>query len=260
MTCGVQLGRRGAAHQELAHPRPGGRQRRSPRAPMAALGSGAHLRRGRRFVRHAARSERPNLGTFAFCAAGSESIGRQCSSHGCGRTRRRQPSRSAGSRPDGRFAASAVPVTTQRPDEASTQVEADTAEQTPGAATAGTEALVERCREVNAGARGRPSAVLAACRPAIEAEPPGGRYPGDGWPARRSISAARPRRGIGREGPCGSTAIWPTPTSSWAGRNKRWKTCRGQGCLQEISGTCSHGSPRRRAARDFGEPVAAEGV
>jgi len=66
---------------------------------------------------------------------------------------------------------SAVPVTTQRPDEASTQVEADTAEQTPGAATAGTEALVERCREVNAGARGRPSAVLAACRPAIEAEP-----------------------------------------------------------------------------------------
>lgn len=66
---------------------------------------------------------------------------------------------------------SAVPVATPAPDEASAQVEADTAEQAPGTATAGTEALAERCREVNAGGRGRPSAVLAACRPAIEADP-----------------------------------------------------------------------------------------
>jgi tetratricopeptide (TPR) repeat protein len=65
----------------------------------------------------------------------------------------------------------AVPVSTQASDEASAQVEAETAEQAPGAATAGTEALAERCREANAGGRGRPSAVLAACRPAIEAEP-----------------------------------------------------------------------------------------
>jgi CheY-like chemotaxis protein len=35
----------------------------------------------------------------------------------------------------------------------------------------GAEALGERCRKADAGGKGRPTAVLAACRPAIEAEP-----------------------------------------------------------------------------------------
>jgi tetratricopeptide (TPR) repeat protein len=40
---------------------------------------------------------------------------------------------------------------------------------TLGSATPGTAG--ERCRKVDAGGKGRPTAVLAACRPAIEAEP-----------------------------------------------------------------------------------------
>jgi tetratricopeptide (TPR) repeat protein len=37
--------------------------------------------------------------------------------------------------------------------------------------TPGTAGLGEHCRKVDAGGRGRPTAILAACRPAIEAEP-----------------------------------------------------------------------------------------
>ena len=42
---------------------------------------------------------------------------------------------------------------------------------TPGSAPPAAAGLGERCRKVDAGGKGRPAAVLAACRPAIEAEP-----------------------------------------------------------------------------------------
>jgi hypothetical protein len=42
---------------------------------------------------------------------------------------------------------------------------------TLGAVPPATERLGERCRKADAGGKGKPTAVLAACRPAIEAEP-----------------------------------------------------------------------------------------
>ena len=42
---------------------------------------------------------------------------------------------------------------------------------TLGAAPPATEGLDERCRKANAGGQGKPTVVLAACRPAIKAEP-----------------------------------------------------------------------------------------
>ena len=63
----------------------------------------------------------------------------------------------------------AAPVVAQ--EEVAAPAPAETIEQAPGTATPGTEGPGERCRKANAGGKGKPMVVQAACRPAIEAEP-----------------------------------------------------------------------------------------
>ncbi len=79
--------------------------------------------------------------------------------------------------------AEATPANTteQEPGSQSNRVSGETPSQTAdevqahspalGAATPGTEGLGESCRKADAGGKGKPMVVLAACRPAIEADP-----------------------------------------------------------------------------------------
>jgi tetratricopeptide (TPR) repeat protein len=65
-----------------------------------------------------------------------------------------------------------APVTTEEQVAAATAADGGQAQApTLGALPPTTEGLGERCRKLDAGGKGRPTAVLAACRPAIAAEP-----------------------------------------------------------------------------------------
>ncbi len=129
---------------------------------------------------------------------------------------------------------------------------------TPGSATPGTAG--ERCRKVDAGGKGRPTAVLAACRPAIEAEPEAADIMV--ILAERSWTAgARLRRGLGRRRRWGSIPIWRMRMSSWAGPNRSWETQpRPRPRTRNIWSLRPAGRHARELRVGSGQPVAAGGA